>query len=853
MSTPGPVGTSNCASAWHGRADALAKWAFARLVNRTNAYGGYRPDHEIGKKFRRSDGSEGSLGSQKTVKAPLTVARMVRHFRARGRADVIGLHAADADNRSKGGGLDIDHHGPGSTDPETNLAAALHWYGALAGQGFRPLLTESNGNGGYHLRVLLAGPVPADRVFWFLRQLTRDYRALGLESRPETFPKQSDVRKCKKGFGNWLRVIGRHHKRDHWSTVWDGSRWLSGDDAIDYLLALTVDPPTLIPADIEWQFRIGEYMATLPHLGEGQGRDDVAFNFLAFLARDLKLPDDYAVEWAARWDAGNRPPKGPERLREILASVHAYGQRDYGHGLNGPGLGHATGKAGELIDPLRRWEDSLGDGSNADAGPAAEADADPREDAHLTDVGNGLRFAAENAHDARYVPGWGWVVWDGTRWARDQMGRAYELAKATVRRMYSVAAEQVNAIAAELEAAGDDKQAKEELKGRNDRAMRALTWALKSEDAKRIEALLKMARTDPGIVTPVERFDADPFAFNVRNGTLDLRTAKLKPHDRADYITKLAPVEYDPKAAAPTWDRLLTGMWDGDPDLIRWNQRFAGYAATGDVREQVIAIFHGTGGNGKSTYVETLLDVLGDYAYKANAELLLAGKSDRHETEKAALAGRRFVAACETGEGRRMNEPLVKEATGGDRITARFCRQDHFTFGATFKVALSTNHRPEVRGTDAGIWRRVRLVPFNVRFWKPGETPGPEHLRADPQMRDKLRGELSGVLNWIVAGAVEWSVDGLGTCKAVEAATADYRSAEDVVSQWFDERCDRDTRAESKAGELFANYVSWAESRKEKPLTRTMFGTRLTAMGFTKRKSDGAMVYEGIRMNSQGG
>jgi putative DNA primase/helicase len=407
----------------------------------------------------------------------------------------------------------------------------------------------------------------------------------------------------------------------------------------------------------------------------------------------------------------------------------------------------------------------------------------------------------------------------------------------------------VNEIAAELEAAGDDKEEREALKKRTDAAMRELTWALKSEDAKRIDALLKMARTDPGIVAPVEQFDADPFALNVLNGTLDLRTGKLNPHDRADYITKLAPVAYNLAANAPTWDRLLTGMWDGDMELIGWNQRFAGYAATGDVREQIVAIFHGTGGNGKSTYVETLLDALGDYAYKANAELLLASKSDRHETEKAALVGRRFVAACETGEGRRLNEPLVKETTGGDRITARFMKQDHFTFPATFKVALSTNHRPEIRGTDVGIWRRVRLVPFNVRFWKPGETPGPEHLRADPTMRDKLRGELPGVLNWIVAGAVEWFRDGLGTCKAVEAATADYRSAEDIVSQWFDEWCERDAGAETKGAALFSNYVAWSEARKEKPLTQTMFGSRLGGMGFDKRKSNG-VVYMGVRLKS---
>lgn len=845
------------ATAWTARADDLAAWALARYVVRSDVWGGYNALSDRAKQCRRKDGTTFTLGKTRTRpdkqnrgKVILTRDTLARHFRATAPVHVVGIHTTCPANVSRFGVVEIDAHGDAGNPPEVTQRAALAWYDKATAYGFRPLLWDSDGKGGYHLDLLLADPVPTGNLYWWLREFVADFAAYGLTAAPETFPKQPRVNPDPAGkghYGNWCRLVGRHHTHDVWATVWDGARWLAGADAVAHVLSLTGAPPTLIPADTEMRCRVGEYRRKIPNLDDGQGRDNVAFNFLAFMVRDLALSDADALRYAGEWDADNRPPKGPERLREILANVHEYARNPVGSGL-GAGATHtngntATGRTAEILEVLRRREETL---QQREAALAKHADA------NLTDVGNGLRFAAENAAEARYVPGWGWVVWDGRRWARDQMGRVYELAKETVRRMYSAAAEKVNQIAAELKDAGDDKAAKEELKKRNEAAARELAWALKSEDAKRIDALLKMARTDTAVVTPVETFDADASALNVNNGTIDLATGKLKPHDRADYITKLAPVEYKLSANAPTWDRLLSGIWDRDMDLIRWNQRLAGYAATGDVREQIVAIFHGAGGNGKTTYVETVLDALGDYAYKANAELLLASKSDRHETEKAALAGRRFVAACETGEGRRLNEPLVKETTGGDRITARFMKQDHFTFAATFKVILCTNHRPEIRGTDVGIWRRVRLVPFNVRFWKPGETPGPEHLRADPTMRDKLRAELPGVLNWIVAGAVEWYRDGLGTCPAVEAATADYRSAEDIVSQWVDERCERDA-TETKAADLFANYVAWAESRKEKPLTRTMFGTRLGAMEFGKRKTDGAVVYQGLRLKSQGG
>lgn len=325
-------------AAWAAHAGDLAAWAQARLTNRTDAWGAYT-----------------AAGGQVTVRGALTPALLARHFRGGARADLVGLHTAGPDNTSLGGAVDIDYHGAGGNDPEANRAAALHWFVRMADYGLTPLLYESNGRGGYHLRQLLARPADAGAVFHFLRRLTADHRDLGLAAAPERFPKQPDVRRCAKGLGNWLRLPGRHHSRPFWSRVWAG-RWLEGEAAVAHLLALEGDDPTLLPpvpaAAVPAQprnlgrkpglcrcshvsRRVAAFAARLPHLGEGQGRDNVGYHFAAFLVRDLALSDETALEWLLRWDCGNAPPKGEARLRQIVASARRYGRGPIGCGLAG--------------------------------------------------------------------------------------------------------------------------------------------------------------------------------------------------------------------------------------------------------------------------------------------------------------------------------------------------------------------------------------------------------------------------------------------------------------------------------------------------------------------------------------
>jgi hypothetical protein len=366
----GGAGRSALANAWAARADKLAAWTWDRLVNRPDAWGGYRPEEEIGKEYVLPDGTKGKLGSQTTRKGNLTLEHLARHFAAKDRTDLVGLHSTSTTNTSLWGALDVDWHGQTSTPAAVNWAAALAWYSHLCTLGFHPLLTESNGAGGFHLRVLFAEPVPTPRVFHFLQSLVRDHGKYGMPRPPELFPKQPLLRPRpdgKPGFGNWLRLPGRHHNREHWSRVWDGARWLEGHDAIDFMLALRGDAPELVPAEPppspprsprRYQdhpigqggnlvARIAAYLRRLPNLGEGQGRDDVAYHFAAFLCRDLALAEDVALDWLRRWDQGNNPPKGEAALREILANALRYGR-------NLVGCGRDRDRTKSLVLPGRR-------------------------------------------------------------------------------------------------------------------------------------------------------------------------------------------------------------------------------------------------------------------------------------------------------------------------------------------------------------------------------------------------------------------------------------------------------------------------------------------------------------------
>jgi putative DNA primase/helicase len=431
---------------------------------------------------------------------------------------------------------------------------------------------------------------------------------------------------------------------------------------------------------------------------------------------------------------------------------------------------------------------------------------------HLTDQGNARRVVEAHGHDLRYCHPWkAWHVWDGTRWRADDTAEVVRRVKQTQAAFYKSAL-------ANLKAESKDKK----------------DDALKWEDAKRVANCLDLMRSEPEIPILPADLDADPFLLNVANGTIDLRTGGLRPHSREDLITKLAPVVYDQRAACPLWLKFLAKIMADKQRLIAYLQRVLGYCLSGDVSEQCLWFFHGTGANGKSTFLTTILAMLGDYGIQAVSDLLMVKKHESHPTERADLFGRRFVATIETEEGKRLAEALMKQVTGGDRVRARKMRQDFFEFCPSHKIFLAANHKPVVRGCDLAVWRRIKLVPFAVTI--------PDKDK-DKTLPAKLVGELPGILAWAVEGCLQWKRHGLDEPEEVRVATDAYRSESDLLANFIEKVCEVLPEARVKSSALLGAYQDWSGDRW---MTAVQFATDMEKRGFTSKKSGGCMWWHGI-------
>jgi P4 family phage/plasmid primase-like protien len=435
----------------------------------------------------------------------------------------------------------------------------------------------------------------------------------------------------------------------------------------------------------------------------------------------------------------------------------------------------------------------------------------------LTDLGNAERFVAQHGANVRYCYPWGrFLVWTGARWERDEAGKVYRLAKETVRSIYQEAAE-----------------------AENETRRKALAQhATRSEAETKIKAMLELAKSE--IPVSPEELDAAPWLLNAPNGTVDLRSAELRPHRREDLITKIAPVEYDPDAAAPTWEAVLRRALPSE-ELRRFFKRVCGYALCGDVSEHILLVLYGTGANGKSTILNALLSAVGDYGMQAAPDLLVA-KKGAHPTEVADLFGMRLVASIEVEDGRRLAESLVKQLTGGDKVRARRMRQDFWQFDPTHTVFMAVNHRPEIRGTDTAIWRRIRLIPFT-------ETIPP--AEQDKKLPQKLEHERAGILRWAVEGCLEWQREGLQAPAEVRKATGQYRSEMDVIGAFLQDECEVGTDLKEPFTTLYKRYEEWCEEGGERAETRRKFNARLKERGqFEARRSGpgGANEWHGLRL-----
>ena len=494
---------------------------------------------------------------------------------------------------------------------------------------------------------------------------------------------------------------------------------------------------------------------------------------------------------------------------------------------------------GAPIDPVVVYAKPALDGNGA--GPEV-VDVE-----RLTDLGNARRFARLHGQDLRWVFEWSWLVWTGSAWEFDRTGEVMRRAKQTAVTFFGdhlKVTERAEKAGREAEAAAleDDTT---EMEGKAKKAAKLhgtaktiLDHARKCQSRARLDAMIALAQSERPIPVLASEFDNTPWLLNVLNGTIDLRTGHLQNHDRTDLLTMAAPVAYDPEAKCPTWNAFLARIMAGNRELQDFLQRVIGYSLTGDVSEQKLFFAWGTGANGKSTFINTVLDMLGrNYSAQAAPELLTIGR-DRHPTELADLRGKRLVASIEVDQGKRLAEGLVKQLTGGDKVKARYMRQDFFEFDPTHKLILVANHKPVIRGTDHAIWRRICLVPFAVTI------PDAEQ---DKTLPAKLAAELPGILAWAVRGCLQWQRFGLDVPETVKAATETYRNESDTLGCFLSECTEEGETYQAKAGELYSAYGTWCDQNGEKAVTSKTFATQLAERGFDKYKSN-YVYYIGLEL-----
>lgn len=458
----------------------------------------------------------------------------------------------------------------------------------------------------------------------------------------------------------------------------------------------------------------------------------------------------------------------------------------------------------------------------------------------FTDLGNGERLAACGADSLKYDTNQGWLTWDGKRWRPDSKALAMTVAKRVVKDMVPEAL-------GLLEAAGDVED-EEQRTNAEAHAKAALKHAYVSQGAARIRAMLELAETEPEIAARTEDFDQSPYLLNVSNGTLDLQTGELRPHRREDKLTRLVPVNYRPDAECPNWLRFIDRISGGDAELARYFKRMAGYILTGSSQEHAIFVLYGDGQNGKSTFVNALERITGEYAAAVDAKSLLHRRgtaSSGINNDLARLKGVRLAHASEPDMGSMLDEALLKKLSSGERVTARFLHKEFFEFTPEFKLVLSANHIPEVRGNDKGIWRRLRLVPFTQTI--------PDAERQRDFFEKELEPELEGILAWAVEGALEWNQDGLAEPQAVLDSTQEYREEMDVIGQFVEERCVVDPQERIESGELYASYKFWCEMSGLHPMAAQRLGRELKTRGFGHGKSNGKRYRFGLNLKKSVG
>lgn len=438
----------------------------------------------------------------------------------------------------------------------------------------------------------------------------------------------------------------------------------------------------------------------------------------------------------------------------------------------------------------------------------------------MDDMGNAARFLDLFGEEFRYnYTDKCFIYWDGCRWAADLDGTAERAADTAIEAMKQEADWYAHI--------GDEDLEK------------AFGKHIKSSRSNKSKTnLLKEVQHNIPIMP--HQLDKHKMAFNLPNGTLSLKSGELLPAERRFFITKLSPVEYSDNADCPMWLKFLDDIFAGDKELIRYIQKAVGYSMTGDVSEQCVFFLYGTGRNGKSTFLDVLREIFGDYMSNIQPETIMVKNNvgSGINSDIARLKGARMVTTVEPNEGVRLNEGLIKQLTGDDTVTARKLYGNEFEFKPEFKLWMATNHKPIIRGTDEGIWRRIHMIPFTVQI--PLD-------KVDRQLKSKLEREFPAILRWAAEGCMLWQREGLKPPKAVLNMVREYRREMDVISAFLDDCCEVGEGFYVKSSELYGAYSAWCEANTEYKMSNTKFSVEMDKR-FPKIKQRDGMFFSGVKL-----
>jgi putative DNA primase/helicase len=670
-----------------------------------------------------------------------------------------------------------------------------------------PCYIERSKSKGYHVWVFFSQPIEAKWARGLMKyaidllERDTDYRI------KEIFPKQNTIKQNGNyGFGNYIylplfgadvpngRTVfldpGNGYKPhpDQWAFLQSIEKITPqhlGEVMETNLIDFVVDhQPEPSKTETEKEFDPNEaaeyYLRRALAQADIGNRNDMGF-WLVCQLRDLGFSEAEADPYMRRYVQG--VPQGEELYTEKEAQATL--KSAYGHPQREPAI------------PGLEKESKL---PNEDTLKALN-------ELHLTDVGNSEAFALLYSDKFRFdYTRKKWVVFDGLRWRIDADGITTEAIKETAKKRLVAAALIEN----------DDEYRK-----------KAVKWALTSENRFRLSGGLELAQSKPPFPISTEQFDTDQYLLGCTNGVIDLRTGELRKGRQEDYIMKTTAIAYNLLAGCPRWLQFLDEIFLGNTELIDFIHRAIGYSLTGDISEQCLFICYGTGWNGKSKFLAILRALLGDYARNTPFSTFAEKNRDIATNDVAALAGVRLVTASETGESQRLNEARIKAMTGGDPITARFLYGEFFDYLPAYKVWLAVNHKPVIRGTDEGIWRRIRLIPFEASF----------KANPDPYIEEKLKVELEGILRWADEGCLKWRKERLGMVEKVKTATEEYRQESDVIAQFLAECTIETETAKVKASDLYEAYKKWCEETGEEPISGNAFGRRMKEKGYERVKA----------------